>query len=362
MTLRARKDSNTFQSVVRVPKDLADLIGKTQIQRGLGTADRREATRLDKIFEGECQVLFARKRAELRGEATLTPERVRDIARQVISEYRKREFGDPLDDDGPSGSISDLQDEYVSLHHYGPAAASSVATRYPDLNVVDVESVKTMVDIEYRAELVREINSMGTPAYIAPAPPEPKASSPCDPPPSSDSTYNLGSKGPLTLEKACELLKGSRWWNGLPEKTRLNYGPTFTLLSRLFGKDRLVHTISPEDSDWLWRMIDALPMHMPKTGDAKEHIEKAIQARKSNPDKVPEEIAGSSKNKHRTVVKHLFDHLTANWYLKTDVTANFRSWSKTEKKFNRVQFTQGHAVLPWWLEPARPSAGDCSLQ
>lgn len=66
MSIRKRADSSTYQSVVRVPMDLVGIIGKSQIQKSLGTANRTEAKRLDKIHVGECERLFEQHRASRR--------------------------------------------------------------------------------------------------------------------------------------------------------------------------------------------------------------------------------------------------------------------------------------------------------
>lgn len=338
MTLRRRTDSTTYQSVVRVPQDLVAVLGKTQIQKSLGTSSLSDANRLDKIHEGECEQLFDRKRRELRGEMTLTPDQVRIMARNAIRTFRAQEFGDPFE--GGDCDLRDLQDEFSSLHKYAPAAAKLIEEMNANLNAEDVAAVRRIIAAEYEADLLRDMAEVGAPSYIAVPPPEPpKKRSQYAAPEVADSTYNLGSKGRLTLEKACELVKKSGWWLGLPAKTKKNYEPTYALLCRLLGKDREVHTLTPEDSSWLRRMVDAMPMHLSKKGDACALIEAGIDARARGKPKAPEVIASGTKNKHRTVIRHVFSYLTENWYLKTDITANFKPWSNADRKNTRIQFT-----------------------
>lgn len=337
MTLRKRKDASTYQSVVRVPKDLAAAYGRSHIQKSLGTADRREAARLDKIHEGECQVAFKLKRAELRGEASLSPVVLGAMARQAVEDYRANLWGDPFDEEGddtPPGGM-DLADEHARAGLiYGPDAASAyLAARAPAINEVDRKRFHEAVARIYEHTLQAEMLNLGM-RYVA-APPEPEA--PKDgfdaPTFNADDSYNLGSEGPVTLGDACRMLKSTKWWtNDISEKSQANYALTFDLLCRLFGKERHVHTFTPTDMEWLGGVIDTLPLHLPHTGDIANHLRTARNAK-------TETIAAASKNKHRTVIRKLFGHLARSWYLKLDVSASLRSWSKGERKRNRVQFT-----------------------
>lgn len=337
MTLRKRSDSSTYQSVVRVPKDLIEVIGKKQLQRGLGTASKTDAMRLDKIHAGECELLFDKKRRELRGESVLTPAQIRAIARQTIETFRGAEFGDPLEEYSPT--LRDLEDEYNSLSHYAPAAAALIDNANPGLNINDLEKIRRIILDEYQAELRREMGAAGAPSFFAPAPPDRETPAKDQPPEANSSTYNLGSKGAITLEKACELVKESDWWISLPAKTRKNYEPTFSLLLRLFGHDRYIHTLTPEDSTWLRKMLDALPMYMSRTGDARSIITGIIETRKIGISKIPEVVASGTKNKHRTVIRNLFRIMSDNWYLRSDITSNFKPWPNSDRKRVRIQFT-----------------------
>jgi integrase len=357
MTLRKRTDAGTYQSVVRIPVDLAASYGKSHIQRSLNTSDRREASRLDKIHEGECQVGFERKRAELRGEASLSPAVLTTLARYAVDAYRLQQWGDPFDSDSddydPPGGM-DLADELakVGLIHAPAAASVYVADHAPAMNAVDQRRFHNAVIKAYEYAVQTEMRDVGL-AYVAPpVDPMPKEDEFGAPAYNADDKYNLGSEGAIALDDACALLKATKWWtNEISPKSRLHYAPTLDLLCGLFDKGRLMHTFTPTDMAWLAGIVDTLPVNLPHTGDIHDHLRKAAKAQ-------CETIAAASKNKHRTIIRRLFGHLTKAWYLKVDVSASLPSWSKGDRKKVRVQFTDDELTTIMRKLTADPDAAE----
>lgn len=337
MTVTKRNDSTTYRSQVRVPKDLIAHYGKTHIFKALGKVSHRDAVAADRVHEGEMALEFERVRRELKGETILTPYQAITYARDLVrSWFEDMEEDEPLDERG-------IMDIHSSAHHYVPLIINLVPTRYTKLNANDVAQVQRSIEDAFNAECLERLN-VGTPApFIAPVPPPPaKPATPFDRPETQQTTYNLGDKGPITLEKAVELLKKSEWWLGHPPKTVLNYQRTFPLLFILFGKDRLMHTISPEDITWLRKMIDGLPVGFSDKGKVAD-IVNAIKAREQGL-KAPEAIASATKNKHHTVIQHLFSTLKAKWYLKFNIGEDLQRWSNNDRKYERVAFTNDEIV------------------
>ena len=380
MSLKKRTDATTYLSRVRVPKELVSALGKTHMQKSTGTSSHSEAKAIDRIFEGECQKLFDKKRRELRGESTLTTEQVREIALKAVREYRENQGdytgGSPVSEEFASATCKELEEECrkvaeisisVINEFVDPGSTmvkvpvtSVVNTTTPTevvqyfndelnrlnlreqmlqkLNESDIDLIVKAIPEQYQLELLNLISGF-KPWHIKSPPPQMRDESPSGFPELIDNNYNLGSRGVITIKSACEMTQKQKWWTDLPEKTQRNYDPAFKLLRRLFGDDCQVHTLAPEHSSWLRNMIDNLPMYLEKSGDARKLIEAAMQAREAKKPNAPETIAANSKNKYRTVIRQIFSCLQENWYIKTDITSGLKPWSNSDKKFFRVQFS-----------------------
>ncbi|MEI6557591.1 MAG: site-specific integrase [Rhodospirillaceae bacterium] len=351
MALKKRSDSSTFLSRMRVPKDLVAVYKRKHLEKSLHTSDEKAAKVLDKIQVGEWYREFEHKRRVVKGETTLTTEQCREQALLAIRKYREYEHGDMGDDQSfkweAAITMNSLHEEYECAPLYANNALKMYVDDNPGILGIDVDAIKSIIRDEYDSELLRRMNRIieigiaDVPDFIKYSPPPTSniETSSFSMPAITNSTHNIYRGGAISLHNAIELTKKQTWWSELPEKTRDGYNTSFNLIVRLYGKDREVHTLMPEDSLWIRNIIDNMYVHFPKNGDVGKLIEAASISRAFGNENVQELISNGTKNKHRTAIKKIFKTLLDNWYIKSDMTANFKPWSNMERKKTRVQFT-----------------------
>ena len=349
MTIKWRNNGKTALFQIDVPTDLHESWGRKQETRTLGNISEKEADRLNIILISEYKDKFDRKRREIRGETTISHDQAKLLAEIAIKRFREMRFGET--DGIGEYNLTDLHGEIASYPIYAKEAEVFIGDT-SNYNENDKKLIARYIIEQYELVLLREIKlatfatnpkafqEMEIPNPINIEPPigmERKSSKPKV----NLNVSNIGNNGIiLTITQACDKLKLSNWWKELPQKTKANYNPSFELLIGLLGKEREIHTISPEDMEWLRLMFDNMPMYMRRTGNITKTIEDNMTHIRKKNALAKEVISSSSKNKYRIVVIQMFAEMKKLWYINTNVALeNFPAWSNSDPKIKRVQYT-----------------------
>ena len=375
MTIKWRNNGTSALFQIDVPSDLHGAWGRKQETKKLGKVSENEANKLEIILKHDFNQRFEKKRRELRGETTLSFEDARFYAKKAVNEFRREMRGDGGEDiDISSPVLDELKIELMKLTTLSDDAKRHIKV-IGEFNANDINLISRYISEQYELILLREISvaagftKSGKEFSIAAAMPAQTVESSNEwhsefaaKSTKPDINLNMENMGrankKLTLYQTCEMLKKSNWWVELPPKTKANYEPSFDLICGLLGKEREVHTISPEDIVWLHKMYDNIPMYLNKRLDIRKVIEENMRLIEKDSSNAKEIIASATKNKLRTIPMQLFTELKRLWYIRDNVFAeNFPAWSNSDPKTKRVQYTDGelNAIYERMLQEGKNS-------
>ncbi len=349
MAVIIRKDSKTAVFYSDVPPDLLHVYGRKQLTEPLGEVSQKDKDAINYLLRKKYAEKYDKKRREIRGETTISREKADQFALKAIEEYRAAKWGEA--DEVGDPDIRDLQQEFASYGFHADSARSYIKSN-TELNENDIKFIGECIFRQYELLMLREISvaagynpatrafaqAAATAGVIIETPDEWKIKS--RKPTENGGMDNLGkAKVKLTLFDACEMLKNTKWWINLPSKTKANYEPSYELMLGLLGKDKEVHTISPDEVIWLHMMYDNIPMYLSRAGDIKKAIETNMRLHDKRAINAKEVISSQTKMKLRTVPIKLFSELKRRLYiLENFMEENFPAWECSPKK-TRVQYS-----------------------
>ncbi len=106
-TPRLQKRSHRFFCRVRVPRDLREIVGRTEIVRALGTGDYREAVQRCRLASAEIDAELAEARRKLTPPVVLTEHAIRQMA--LLWFHRAERAADLADAQG--GDVAEVLDD-----------------------------------------------------------------------------------------------------------------------------------------------------------------------------------------------------------------------------------------------------------
>lgn len=338
MSVQKRAGTGNYQLVVRVPADLVASYGKAQIRESLKTANYREAQRLHAIRLGELAEEFEAKRNELRGIVTYSREDLRAwarmAARRLDDDLRRSNRIRPV-----PPTLPELRSELASAPQTALICARDFI-KLRDLCVPEdsdtfayfVGCVRNYLEDQVALD-IRVLLGQEVPQLIAVRQPG------ADPVPTGsdierDDDSNLGKNGrKLALIQAIEEFKSTPAFTSKAVKTQFSYAQSFTLLCRLFGEGRLVHTITPPDMTRLQWVIDHIPLYCPSAGDLVARCEGNANSEK------PSNLAPKTKDRHVTATRLLFGHLTERWFIQFDPSRILHGYTDDGEGAVKIPFT-----------------------
>ena len=332
-----------------VPPDLLQVYGRKQLTEPLGEIPLKDKDAINYLMKKKYAEKYDKKRRELKGETTISHEDADFYAKKAAEEYRSAKWGDFEDVGDPE--IRDLQEEFTS-YGFHAATAREFIKLPANFNANDIKLVAERIHKQYELILLREISIVAgfdpvTRAFakagaisvaIAETPDEwkIKSSKPAD----NIAIDNMGRvKVRMTMLQACEMLKDTKWWKELSQKTKSNYEPAFELICGFLGKNKDVHTISPDEVIWLHKMFDHMPKFLNKDKDIKLEIEMNMRLIEKNLPDAKEVISAQTKMKLRTIPMKLFAELKKRLYISDNFFEdNFPTWENTPKSI-RIQYS-----------------------